>query len=60
MSTKAYNIRNYTRENGGRALTLLLLFFLAIYNFINSGYNAFVTVTVIPFLVLAAYVFFKY
>lgn len=38
---------------------LLLLFFLAIYNFITSGYSAFVTVISIPALLMVGYVFFK-
>ena len=45
---------------GGRALLLLLLFFIAVYNFINIGYNAFVIVCIIPCIFLAGYVFLKY
>ena len=52
-------IRSYTKENGGRALMLLLLFFLAVYNFITAGYPAFVAIISIPALLLLGYVFFK-
>ncbi len=57
--TSTNTIRNYSKENGGRAVMLLLLFFLAIYNFIASGYSAFVTVISIPALLMVGYVFFK-
>lgn len=51
---------SYSRENGGRVTLLFLLFLLAIYQFITAGYNAFVVVCMIPFLVLAGYVVFKW
>lgn len=57
--TSTNTIRNYSKENGGRAVLLLLLFFLAIYNFITSGYSAFVTVISIPALMMLGYIFFK-
>ena len=41
-------------------MLLLLLFFIAVYNFINIGYNAFVIVCIIPCIFLAGYVFLKY
>ena len=42
----------YSRENGGRVLILFLLFLLAIYSFINSGFGVFAGVCCIPILVL--------
>lgn len=50
----------YSRENGGRVVLLFLLFLLAIYQFITAGYNAFVVVCMIPALVLAGYVVFRW
>ena len=50
----------YSRENGGRVLLLFLLFLLAIYQFITAGYTSFVIVCMIPALVLAGYVVFRW
>jgi hypothetical protein len=37
---------------GGRGVLLLLLFFLAIYEFITSGFNTFAVICALPILVL--------
>lgn len=50
----------YSRENGGRVALLFLLFLLAIYEFVTAGYNAFVIVCMIPAVVLAGYVVFRW
>ena len=50
----------YTNENGGRVLLLFLLFSLAIYEFVIAGFNAFAIVCLIPALVVAAIVIFKW
>ena len=60
MANTVSNIRSYSKENGGRALVLLLLFFLAIYNFITTGYSAFATIISIPALLLVGYIFSKH
>ena len=51
---------SYSRENGGRVILLFLLFLLAIYQFVTAGYNAFVVVCLIPAMVLAGYVVFRW
>jgi len=50
----------YSKENGGRVLVLFLLFCLAIYEFLHSGYTAFSVVCISPFLILAIYTIFKW
>lgn len=50
----------YSRENGGRVLLLFLLFLLAIYEFITSGFNTFAIICLIPLLVLFIYFAFKW
>lgn len=50
----------YTKENGGRAILLFLLFGLAIYQFVNAGFPAFAIVCISPIIIIAAYVAFKY
>ena len=54
------NYATYTHENGGRVLLLFLLFLLAIYSFINSGFGAFAAVCCIPILVLIILAAFHY
>ena len=54
------NYATYTHENGGRVLLLFLLFLLAIYSFINSGFGAFAAVCCIPILVLIILAAFRY
>lgn len=50
----------YAKENGGRVSILFLLFLLAIYSFINSGFGVFATVCGIPILVLITLSAFRY
>ena len=45
-------LRTYARDNGGRVSLLLLLFFVAIYEFISAGFNAFAIVCAIPLIIL--------
>ena len=60
--SKVYSNRlsEYTHENGGRVLLLFLLFALAIYEFINAGFNAFALICLSPFAILFAYAAFKW
>lgn len=53
-------LTTYSRENGGRVLVLLLLFLLAIYEFITAGFNTFVIICLSPLLVLFVYAAFSY
>lgn len=55
-----HNLASYSKENGGRVLLLFLLFSLAIFQFITSGYNAFVTICFIPFIIPLIYAAFKW
>lgn len=52
--------RTYAKDNGGRVSLLFLLFLLAIYSFINSGFGAFAAVCCIPILVLIVLAAFHY
>ncbi len=62
MVNKVYSnrISEYAHENGGRVLLLFLLFLLAIYEFLHSGYNTFLIVCISPFILIAIYAFFKW
>ena len=62
MVNKVYSnrISEYTHENGGRVLLLFLLFLLAIYEFLHSGYNTYVVICISPLLVIAVYAMFKW
>ena len=53
-------LKTYTHEHGGRVVLLFLLFLLAIYNFVTSGYNSFAIVCVLPLIVIFVYVAFKW
>lgn len=53
-------ISEYTHENGGRALLLFLLFLLAIYEFLHSGFSTFVIICASPILILVVYALFKW
>lgn len=53
-------LTTYTNENGGRVLLLFLLFSLAIYQFVIAGFSAFAIVCLIPALVVAAIVIFRW
>lgn len=50
----------YAKENGGRVSLLFLLFLLAIYEFVFSGFNAFAIICVMPVLVIAVLLLFEY
>ncbi len=52
-------VRSYTHEHGGRVATLFLLFLLAIYIFITSGFTGFAFVCATPLIILFAYIAFK-
>ena len=53
-------LSEYTHENGGRVALLFLLFALAIYLFINSGFNAFAVICLSPLAILFVYAAFKW
>ncbi len=53
-------INSYNNFNGGRVLLLLLLFFLAIYEFIISGFNTFAIICVIPIILILVIAAFKF
>ena len=53
-------VSTYTHENGGRAFLLFLLFGLAIYQFVNAGFSTFAAICLSPFIIIAAYITFKY
>ena len=50
----------YQEKNGGRVLTLFLLFFLALYQFYSAGFSAFTIVCLLPLLVPVVYVAFTW
>ena len=52
--------KTYTNEHGGRVSLLFLLFLLAIYSFINSGFGAFAAVCSIPIFALIILVVFRF
>lgn len=62
MVNKVYSnrISEYAHENGGRVIILLLLFLLAIYEFLNSGLNTFAIVCFSPIIILIGYSVFKW
>lgn len=49
----------YTKEHGGRASLLFLLFLLAIYELTTSGFNAFAIICLSPLLVLPLVITFQ-
>lgn len=53
-------VRSYTHEHGGRVAILFLLFLLAIYIFITSGFTGFAIVCAIPLIVICAYISFRW
>ena len=61
MIKKVYStsFTEYAHENGGRVILLFLLFILAIYQFITSGFNSFALICVLPFIVLFIYLAFR-
>lgn len=60
--SKVYSnrISEYTHENGGRVLLLFLLFALAIYEFINAGFNTFAVICLSPLAIIFCYVAFRW
>lgn len=62
MVKKVYSnrISEYTHENGGRVLTLFLLFLLAIYEFLHSGISIFAIICISPFFIFVGYTIFKW
>ena len=52
--------RTYAKENGGRVSLLLLLFVLAIYEFITAGFAPFAVVCAIPLVAIIIIVTFHY
>ena len=52
--------KTYANEHGGRVLLLLLLFLLAIYQFVHAGFPAFAIICVLPILVLLVVAAFHY
>ena len=53
-------LSEYTHENGGRVALLFLLFTLAVYLFINAGFNALAIICLSPLAILFVYVAFKW
>ncbi len=53
-------IKTYTQEHGGRVSLLLLLFLLAIYEFITAGFSIFALICISPLLVLIIIASFRY
>lgn len=53
-------VKSYTHEHGGRVGLLFLLFLLAIYNFITTGFSTFAIICSIPLLLACLYVSFKW
>ena len=51
--------KTYANEHGGRVLLLLLLFLLAIYQFIHAGFAPFAIICVIPILILGIIITFR-
>ena len=62
MVNKVYSnrISEYAHENGGRVLLLFLLFLLALYELINSGFSTFIVICLSPILILAVYALFRW
>jgi O-antigen ligase len=62
MVKKVYSnrISEYAHENGGRVIILLLLFLLAIYEFLHSGFSTFTIICISPIFILACYSIFKW
>ena len=50
----------YSRENGGRVLLIFLLFLLALYELVNSGFPTFAIVCILPIVVLFIYCVFRW
>ena len=59
-SIHSNRLSEYTHENGGRVASLFLLFALAIYEFINAGFNAYAVICLSPLAILFCYVAFRW
>ena len=61
MVNKVYSnrISEYAHENGGRVIILLLLFLLAIYEFLHSGYSTFALICISPLAIIFTFITFK-
>lgn len=53
-------LKTYAKDNGGRVSLLLLLFFVAIYEFISAGFSAFAIICFIPTIILFVIGSFRY
>ena len=53
-------LKTYARDNGGRVSLLLLLFFVAIHEFITAGFPAFAVICLIPAIILFVIGSFRY
>ena len=53
-------LKTYAQDHGGRVSLLLLLFFLAIYEFITAGFAPFAIICILPLLVLLVLAAFHY
>ena len=58
MASTAF--KAFAQESGGRVLLLLLLFLLAIYEFITAGFAPFAIVCMIPVLMLGVFAAFHF
>ena len=52
--------RTYANEHGGRVLLLLLLFLLALYQFIHAGFAVFAVICALPILIILTIAAFRY
>lgn len=53
-------LSEYAHENGGRVLLLFLLFLLAIYQLVSSGFTTFAIICISPLIILFVYAAFKW
>lgn len=62
MVNKVYSnrISEYAHENGGRVLLLFLLFLLAIYELLHSGFSTYATICLSPIIIISIYALFKW
>ncbi len=58
MANKAFN--TFKDGNGGRVMLLLLLFLLAIYQFVHAGFSIFALICLSPILVILVITIFRY
>lgn len=56
----ANSLTTYSHENGGRVLLLFLLFLLAIYELVTSGFQTFAIICILPFIILYIYIAFRW